>query len=58
MGRTAKPGHKLSEDWASLGHREDLGPEEELDELHGIRVQSDDGVVINGDFFLSSITVE
>ena len=58
MGPTAKPGHKLSEDWASLGHREDLGAEEELDELHGIRVQSDDGVVIIGGFLLSRIAVE
>jgi len=29
-----------------------------LKELHGIRVQSDDGVVIIGGFFLSRIAVE
>ena len=58
MGRTVEPGRRLSEDWASLGPREDLGAEEELDELHGIRVQSDDGVVIIGGFFLFRIAVE
>ena len=37
---------------------EDLGAVGELEELHGIRVQSDDGVVIIGGFFLSKIVVE
>ena len=41
-----------------MGPREDLGVVEELEELHGIRVQSDDGVVIIGGFFLSKITIE
>ena len=58
MGRIAEPGRRLSEDWASLGPGEDSGAVEELDDLHGIRVQSDDGVVIIGGFFLSRITVE
>ena len=58
MGRTAELGRMLSEGWASLGPREDLDADKELDELHGIRVQSDDGVVIIGDFFLSRIAVE
>ena len=40
-------------DWASLGPREDLSAVEELEGLHGIRVQSDDEVVIIGGFFLS-----
>ena len=58
MGRTAELGRGLSEDWASLGPGEDLGAVEELVELHGIRVQSDDRVVIIGGFFLSRIAVE
>jgi len=58
MGRTAELGHRLSEDWASLGPGEDSGAVEELEDLHGIRVQSDDGVVIIGGFFLSRIAVE
>ena len=40
---------------------EDLGAAEELEVLHSVRVQSDDGVVIIGgfgDFFLSRIAVE
>ena len=37
---------------------EDLGAVGELEMLHSIRVQSDDGVVIIGGFFLSRITVE
>jgi hypothetical protein len=41
-----------------LGPREDLGAVGELEELHGIRAQSDDGVVIIGGFFLSKIAVE
>jgi len=37
---------------------EDPGAVGELEMLHGIRVQSDDGVVIIGGFFLSRIAVE
>ena len=51
-------GHGPSADWASLGPREDRDVVEELEVLHGIRVQSDDGVVIIGGFFLSRIAVE
>jgi len=58
MGRTAELGRMLSDHWASLGHGEDLGAVEGLKELHSIRVQSDDGVVIIGGFFLSRIAVE
>ena len=58
MGRTAELGRGLSEDWASLGPGEDSGAVEELDDLHGIWVQSDDGVVIIGGFFLSRIAIE
>ena len=58
MGCTEELGRGLSEDWASLGLGENMGAVEELDDLHGIRVQSDDGVVIIGGFFLSRITVE
>jgi hypothetical protein len=41
-----------------LGPGEDLGAVEVLEELHGIRVQSDDGVVIIGGLFLSRIAIE
>ena len=44
-----------------LGHGEDLGVVGELEELHGVRVQNDNGVVIIGgfgNFFLSRIAVE
>ena len=58
MGYTTELGRRLSEDWASLGSGEDLGVVGELDELYGIRVQINDGVVIIGGFFLSKITVE
>ena len=58
MGHTAELGRGLIEDWASLGPGEDMGAVEELEEFHGIRVQSDDGVVIIGGFFLSKITIE
>ena len=58
MGRTAKLGHRLSEDRASLGPGKDPGAVGELKELHGIRLQSDDEVVIIGGFFLSRIAVE
>ena len=57
-GRTVELGRGPSACWASLGPGEDLGAVEELEELHGIRVQSDDGVVIIGGFFLSRIVVE
>ena len=40
------------------GPGEDLGAVGELEELHGVRMQSDDGVVIIGGFFLSRIAVE
>ena len=53
MDRTVELGRRLSEDWASLGSGEDLSAVDELEELHGIRVQSDNGVVIVGGFFLS-----
>ena len=58
MSRTAELGREPSVDWASLGSGGDLGAVEELEKLHGIRVQSDDGVVIIGGFFLSKIAVE
>ena len=58
MGRTAVLGRGLSVDWASLGPGEDLGAVEELEEFHGIRMQSDNGVVIIGGFFLSRIAIE
>jgi hypothetical protein len=61
MGHTTELGCGPNTDWASLGPREDLGAVGELEELHGVRVQSDDGVVIIGgfgDFFLSRIDVE
>jgi len=57
MDCTVELGHRLSEDWASLVSIEDLGVVGELDELHGIQVQRDDGVVIIGGFFLSRIAV-
>jgi hypothetical protein len=41
-----------------LGPGEDLGVVEELEELHGIWVQSDGEVVIIGGFFLSKIAIE
>ena len=58
IDRTAELGRGPSVDWASLGPGEDLGAVEELEEFHSIRVQSDDGVVIIGGFFLSRIAVE
>ena len=58
MSRTAELGREPSVDWASLGSRGDLGAVEELEELHGIWVQSDDRVVIIGGFFLSRIAIE
>ena len=59
--RTVMLGRGPSVYWASLEPGEDLGAVEELEELHGVRMQSDDGVVIIGgfgDFFLSRIAVE
>ena len=50
MGRTAELGHGLNAYWASLEPGEDLGVAEELEALHGVRVQSDDGVIIVGGF--------
>jgi hypothetical protein len=58
MGRTVELGREPSVDWASLGPREDPGAVGEMQMLHGIRVQSDDGVVIIGGFFLSRIAIE
>ena len=52
MGRTAMLGRGLSVYWASLEPGEDLGAVEELEELHGVRVQSNDGVVIIGGFVI------
>ena len=53
MGRTVELGSGLSERWASWESGESLDVVGELQMLHGIRVQSDDGVVIIGGFFLS-----
>ena len=58
MGRTAELGHGLSAHWALWEAGEDPGAEGELEELHGIWVQSDDRVVSIGGFFFSRITVE
>jgi len=58
MGRTAELGHGPSADRPAWEPREDLGVVGGLEELHGVRVQSDDGVVIIGGFFLSRITIE
>ena len=54
-------GSGLSAFWAYGEAGEDLGVVGEMEKLHGIRMQSDDGVVIIGgfgDFFLSRIVVE
>ena len=61
MGHTVELGRGLSAYWTSLEPREDLGAVEEREELHCVRMQSDDGVVIIGgfgDFFLSRIAVK
>lgn len=58
MGRTAELGRGLSERWASWESGEDLDVVGELQMLRGIRVQSDDGVVIISGFFLPWIAVE
>ena len=50
MGRTLELGHGLSERQASWESGEGLDVVGELQMLHGIRVQSDDGVVIIGGF--------
>ena len=50
MGHTMELGRGLNAYWASLEPGEDLGVAEELEALHGIRVQSDDGVVVIGGF--------
>ena len=50
MGRIVELGRGPSADRASLGPGEDLGAVGELEELYGVRVQSDDGVVIIGGF--------
>ena len=61
MGRTAKLGRVPRDVWASWEPGEDLNVVGELEVLHDIQVQSDDGVVIIGgfgDFFLSRIAIE
>ena len=58
MGRTAELGRGSNVDLAYLGLGEDLGAVGELQMLHDIRVESDNGVVIIGGFFLSRIAVE
>ena len=58
MGRTAELGRGPSACRASWEPGEDLGAVGELEELHGVRIQSDYGVVIIGGFFLSRIAVE
>ena len=61
VSRTLVSGHGPSAYRVSLEPEEDLGVLEELEELHGVWVQSDDGVVIIGgfgNFFLSMIAVE
>jgi len=50
MGRTSELGRGLSERQASWESGEGLDVVGELQMLHGIRVQSDDGVVIIGGF--------
>ena len=61
MGHASELDYGPSANWASWEPGEDLGAMRELEELHGVWVQSDDGVVIIGgfgDFFLSRIAVE
>ena len=50
MGHTTELGRGLNGYWASLEPGEDLGVAEELEALHGVWVQSDDGVIIVGGF--------
>ena len=60
-GRTAELGCGPSVDRASWEPGEVLGAVGELEELHDVRVQSDDrGVIIGGfdDFFLSRFAVD
>ena len=61
MGHASELDCGPSANWASWEPGEDLGAVEELEEFHGIRMQSDNGVVIIGgfgNFFLSMIAVE
>ena len=55
LGHTVEQGREPSMYWAS---GEDPGAVGDLQLPHGIRVQSDDGVVIIIGFFLSSIAVK
>ena len=52
IGHTTVLVHGPSAYWASLEPGEDLGIVEELEGLHDVRVQSDDGVVIIGGFVI------
>jgi len=52
-GHTVGLGRRPSVYWASREPGEDLGAVGELEILYGVRVQSDDRVVIIGGFFLS-----
>jgi len=56
--RTTELGRGMSERWASWESGEGLDVVGGLQMLHGIRVQSDDGVAVIGGFFLSRIAVE
>ena len=58
MGCTVELGREPSAYWASWEPGEDPGAVGELQMLHDIRVQSDDGVVSIGGFFLSRIAVK
>ena len=51
-GRTVELGRGPSVYWTSLGPGEDLGAVGELESLHAIREQSNDGVVIIGGFVI------
>jgi hypothetical protein len=52
-GHTVELGRGPSVYWASQESGEDLSAVGELEILYGVQVQSDDGVVIIGGFFLS-----
>ena len=58
MGRTAELGRGPSADRAAWEPGEDFCVVGGLEELHGVRVHSVDGVIIIGGFFLSRIAVE
>ena len=58
MGRTTKLGHGPSADRPTWEPRQDLGVVGGLEELRGVRVQNNDGVVIISGFFLSRIAIE